>query len=515
VINIENFILSLDAGTTASKISLFDTQGNLISISTHEYTLLTPTALAVELPTEKFWEAFKLGIQDVLRESKVDPKAIKAFSISAQGETLILIDKEGRPLRNAISWMDNRAQKEAEILSQQFPNEEVYKITGQVSIVPTWPASKLLWIKNNEPEIFNKIYKVLLVEDYLIWRLTKQFTCEGSLICSTVYWNITTEKWWDEMLDYLDISHEQLPEIKYSGEAVGNITEESAKDIGLTTNVVVSMGALDQACGTIGVGNVKPGIFTENTGAALAICATQDKSIPTFDKQRRMPVHYHGLPKKYMFHTFTTGGMVLRWYRDKFYTDLMKTAQEKRKDTYDLIAEMVKKVPPGSDGLVMLPHLQGAMAPEDNPKARGVFYGFTLKHEKPHFARAIMEAIAFILRRNLDIIEDLKIKVDEIRVLGGGARSDVWNQIKADITGKTLARTVNEEAACLGAAIFAGKGAGIYSSIEEAASKMVAIKKKYIPDKSNVEVYSKVYKKYIKLYEDLCDLFASEKDLGE
>jgi len=278
---------------------------------------------------------------------------------------------------------------------------------------------------------------------------------------------------------------------------------------------MVSMGALDQACGTIGVGNVKPGIFTENTGAALAICATQDKSTPTFDPKRRMPVHYHGIPNRYMFHTFTSGGMVLRWYRDKFCQTEINLAKEKGKDAYDLIAEMANNVPAGSEGLVMLPHLQGAMAPEDNPKARGVFYGFTLKHGKGHFARAIMEAIAFIVRRNLDIIEDLKIKVDEIRVLGGGARSDVWNQIKADITGKKLLRTVNEEAACLGAAIFAGKGAGIYANIEKAANQMVAIKTEYQPNKSNMETYGNSYQKYIKLYEDLCDLFAKETVLEE
>jgi xylulokinase len=510
-----DYILALDAGTTASKISLFDTQGNLKSISTHEYELLTPTALSVELPAEKFWEAFKLGTHDVLKSSKINPTDVKAFSLSAQGETLILIDKKGKPLRNAISWMDNRAQKQAEILSQEFPNEEVYKITGQVSIVPTWPASKLLWIKQNEPEIFEKIHKVLLVEDYLIWRLTGQFACEGSLICSTVYWNISTEKWWDEMLEYLGISYGQLPEIKYSGESVGTLTESAAKELGLNSDVIVSMGALDQACGTIGVGNVKPGIFTENTGAALAICATQDKNTPTFDNKRRMPVHYHGLPKRYMFHTFTTGGMVLRWYRDKFCQEEIKLAQEKDVDAYDLIGEMVAGVPAGSDGLVMLPHLQGAMAPEDNPQARGVFYGFTLKHGRTHFSRAIMEAIAFIVRRNLDIIQDLNIAVNEIRVLGGGARSDVWNQIKADVTGKTLARTVNEEAACLGAAIFAGKGAGIYSSIEDAANQMVSIKKRYEPNKGNKEIYDEAYKKYIKLYEDLVDMFSLEKELGE
>ena len=156
MINIEDYILTLDAGTTASKISLFNTQGKLISISTQEYNLLTPTILSVELPIEKFWEAFTLGTREVLKQSKIEPKSIKAFSLSAQGETFVLIDETGKPLRNAISWMDNRAQKEAEILSQEFPNEEVYKKTGQVSIVPTWPAAKLLWIKKMNPNYLRK-----------------------------------------------------------------------------------------------------------------------------------------------------------------------------------------------------------------------------------------------------------------------------------------------------------------------------------------------------------------------
>jgi len=159
----------------------------------------------------------------------------------------------------------------------------------------------------------------------------------------------------------------------------------------------------------------------------------------------------------------------------------------------------------------MLPHLQGAMAPETNPKAKGVFYGFTLKHTKPYFARAIMEAIACIVRRNIDVLEELHIPVNEIRVLGGGARSDIWNQIKADITGKTILRTENEEAACLGAAILAGKAVGLYSSVKEASKNMVRIKKTYTPQQQNTETYQETYKKYIKLYDDLCGLFTIEK----
>jgi len=505
-----DYILSIDAGTTAFKTSIFNENGKLIAISTYEYELLTPTSLSVELPAETFWNAFKAGIKEVLKKSKVNTNNIRALGLSVQGETLLMINKKGIPLRNAIIWLDNRAQKEAEILSNEFDkNNYSYKITGQVKIVPTWPASKIFWIRKNEKNIFDKVYKFLLLEDYLIYRLTGELVAEGSLLCSTVYWNIKTKKYWDEMLDYLNVSTDQLPEIKESGESVNEIKSEVAKELGLSRKTIVSTGVLDQAAGAIGVGNISPGIFSENTGAALAICATLDK--PVFDKYCRMPIHYHGIPNTYMAHTFTTGGMVLRWFRDNFYKEEIQTAQKKGIDAYDLIGKEVAKIPAGSEGLVMLPHLQGAMAPEANPKAKGVFYGFTLKHTKAHFARAIMEAIACIVRRNIDVLQELKIPVKEIRVLGGGARSNIWNQIKADITEKSIVRTENEEAACLGAAILAGKAVGIYDSVKEASNNMVKIKKKFEPKKENIEVYKETYKKYVKLYDDLCGIFNIEK----
>jgi len=505
-----DYILSIDAGTTAFKASIFDESGKLLGISTNEYELLTPTSLSVELPAQIFWEAFKSGIKDVLKKSKVNTNNIRALGLSVQGETLLMIDKKGVPLRNAIIWLDNRAQKEAEVLSDEFDrNNYSYKITGQVKIVPTWPASKIFWIRQHEKNIFNKVYKFLLLEDYLIYRMTGELVAEGSLLCSTLYWNISTKKYWDEMLDYLKVSTDQLPDIRESGEPVGELKPEIAKELGLSKKTVVSTGVLDQAAGAIGVGNIKPGTFSENTGAALAICTTLDK--PVFDKYARMPIHYHGIPNTYMAHTFTTGGMVLRWFRDNFCNEEIKIAQKLGIDAYDLIGKEVEKIPPGSEGLVMLPHLQGAMAPEVNPKAKGVFYGFTLKHTKAHFARAIMEGIACIVRRNIDVLEELNIPVNEIRVLGGGARSNIWNQIKADITEKTILRTENEEAACLGAAILAGKAVGMFDNVKEASNRMVKIKKTFEPRKENVETYKFTYKKYVQLYDDLCGLFTLEK----
>jgi len=503
-----SYVLSVDSGTTASKISLIDERGKLLGISTQEYRLLTPTALAVEIKAETLWDAFKTGVAEVLRKTKVKPENIRALGISAQGETLIPIDKGGKPLRNAIVWLDNRAQKEAEILAKKFDDGSSYKITGQVKIVPTWPASKILWIKRNEPDVFKKVYKYLLVEDYLIHRMTGEFVAEGSLLCSTVYWNIITKKWWDEMLDFLGISADQLPNIRESGEAVGEIRRPVASELGLSPKTVVSTGALDQAAGAIGVGNIQPGIFSENTGAALAICATLKK--PVFDRLGRMPIHYHGIPDTYMAHTFTTGGMVLRWFRDNFCQQEMQIASVTGFDPYDFLGREASQVEPGSEGLVMLPHLQGAMAPEANPKAKGVFYGFTLRHTKGHFARAIMEAIACIIRRNIDVLEDLKIKVSEIRALGGGARSRLWNQIKADLTHKPVVTTENEEAACLGAAILAGTAVGMFKSLNEACKSMVAIKERFEPNPATFKVYDETYERYVRLYEDLCSMFSKE-----
>lgn len=349
------------------------------------------------------------------------------MGISAQGETLILVDKDGSPLTNAVVWLDNRAQKEAKELAQIFGNEETYKITGQVEIVPTWPASKILWFKKNRAEIFHKVAKFLLIEDYFIYRLTGRYFCEGSLICSTVYWDIIKKVWWKEMLDCLGIKEDRLPEICESGEVAGSLLPYIAKELGLSANTIVATGALDQTCGAIGVGNIAPGVISENTGAALAICATVEGSI--FDEKRRMPCHYHGMPNKYMAHTFTTGGMVLCWYRDKFCSSEINLASLLQVESYKILDQEAEKVPPGCNGLVMLPHLQGAMAPESNPKAKGVFYGFSLHHGKPHFIRSIMEAIAFAVKRNIDVLEDLGIKVTEIRSLGSGSRSFLWSQI--------------------------------------------------------------------------------------
>jgi xylulokinase len=498
-------ILAFDLGTTALKCALHDLKGTVIAKASEEYQLITPRADWVEMDVETYWQAFKTVVSRVLKESGIDPAEIKALGVSAQGETLIVVDRDGKPLRRAIVWLDNRAQQEADELGEIFGHRHAFEITGQVKLVPTWPASKIRWLRTCEPELFENVGKFLLIEDYFLHRLTGEYVCEGSLVTSTCYWNFRTRGWWKEMLQELNVSEEQLPQYRESGEAVGTLRSEIAAELGLSANTVVCTGALDQACGAIGVGNIKPGIFSENTGAALAICATVNQ--PVIDPRNEMPCHYHGLPGLYMLHTFTSGGIVMRWFRDEFGGPEMRVSRTSGLDAYDLMGMEAARVQPGCEGLVMLPHLQGAMAPEANPKASGVFYGFTLRHGRGHFTRAIMEGVSFIVRRNIEVIEGLGVPVNEIRALGGGARSRVWKQMEADIVGRPVLTTTNEEAATLGAAILAGKAVGLYSSVEEAAEQMIQIQERFEPNPANRAVYDDTYGTYLKLYDALCPLF--------
>lgn len=498
-------LIGLDIGTTAMKIALFNQTGKMLAVSTQEYDLNTPEVNFVEVPEETYWQAFCIGINDLKTQYEIADDAEIALAISAQGETLFCMGENGKALRSAIVWMDNRAVDEAIELKEKFGDEMCYKITGQVSFEPCWPASKILWLRKHEPEIFKKTKKFLLIEDYFIYRLTGKYATEPSLVCSTTYWNIITRKYWQEMLDFLQIKEEQLAPVIESGEVIGKVLPEVAEKLGLSKNLTVATGALDQAAGAIGAGNVREGMFSENIGAALAVCVPVNK--PVFDPQQKMPLFCFPLAGMYMIHTFTNGGMTLRWFRDKFCQIEMEAEKLGVDDAYNMLSREAAKVSVGSDGLIMLPHLSGSLAPDTNAKAKGVWFGFTLQHKKQHFVRAIMEALGYILRRNIDALKDMGIEVKQIRSLGGGSKSSVWNQIKADINGVILETVKSKEAASLGAAILAGKAVGWFNSVEEAVDSMVEVKETINPSYDNKKLYDEYYQLYKKLFVDLTQCF--------
>lgn len=498
-------LIGLDIGTTALKAAVFDTTGELLAVSTQEYALITPQVNYVEESGEVYWNAFKAAVAELKKKHLFCEEDEAALAISAQGETIFFVDEEGRDLRNAIVWMDNRAQEEALFLKERFGDEVCYQVTGQVSFEPCWPASKILWVKHHEPEIFEKTDKFLLIEDYFIYRMTGRFATEGSLVCSSTYWDIIHKRYWQEMLEVLGIQEEQLAPVCESGEVVGQILPDVAEELGLIRNLTVCTGALDQAAGAVGAGNTEEGMFSETIGAALAICAPV--SHPVFDPNRRMPLHYFADADTYMIHTFTNGGMTLRWFRDKFCPVEMQAQELGLDDAYNLISREVEKIPAGSEGLLMLPHLAGSNAPDVNARAKGVWFGFTLQHTRAHFMRALMESLGYIVKRNLDSLSDMGIEVKEIRSLGGGSKSQVWNQIKSDICQIPLETVNSVEAASLGAAILAGKAVGIFKDLGEAAGNMVTVKDRTVPAPEKKKVYGEGYRMYKKLFHDLESCF--------
>ncbi len=498
------YVLAIDAGTTSVKAGLFSPDGRCIGVGREEYQLDTPAADRAQLDPEVYWQACIRTVREALEQSGANANEIKAVGVSSQGETTITLDAQGSAIYPALIWLDNRAADQAAFLAGRF-GKVVYSRTGIPEIVPTWPACKILWIRENEPEVFARAARFVLVQDYLIYRLTGRIVTDGSISSTTLNYDLLNNCWWKDVQDAIGITAGQLPEIVQPGTLVGTISPEAASLLGLTTKTGVVTGGMDQAVGAIGAGNFKPGIVSETTGAALAIQATITD--PLIDKSETVPVYYHSVPGHYLFVPVgPTAGMAFKWFRDAFFQDEIEKAKADHVDAYDRLTELARSIPAGSDGLVMLPHLMGAFSPEPNPLARGSFTGFTLSHTRGHFVRALLESVAFLLRRNLDSIERTGLAIREIRSTGGGARSDLWNQIKANVCNRPVITLANEETGLLGDAILAGVASGVFQSIEEGCNSMVAVKGKVQPNE-DAQAYSESYRLYCELDRQIFEYF--------
>lgn len=495
-------LLGIDAGTTAVKAALFEPTGRCLGIDREEYRLSTPQPDWAELDPEIYWQACRRAVRRVLQEAAAAPDQVVALGVSSQGETTIATGEDGRPLRSALVWLDNRAVQEAAFLAEQL-GERAYVTTGVPDVGPTWTACKLLWLKKHEPEVFASAHKFLLVQDFLVHRLTGEYVTEGAVASTTLLYDIVQRSWWDDALAVVGVEARRLPTISRAGAVAGTLTAGAAEALGLRQKTLVVLGGMDQAAGAVGAGNIVPGMVSESTGAALAVQVT----IPTaeVDRSRRTPVYIHSVPGLYLFVPICpTAGMALKWFRDGFGAG--GAAANGADDGYEQLTALAAQVPPGAEGLVMLPHLMGAFSPEYNMAARGVFSGFTLGHHKGHFVRAILEAVAFMLRRNLELVAQAGIAASEVRTSGGGARSLLWTQIKADVCGLPVITLANEETALLGDAILAGVASGVFASIEEGCRRMVAERGRILPG-PNAAAYADGYRRYCDLNDSLDGYF--------
>jgi D-xylulose kinase len=497
-------IIAIDAGTTGVRSILFTTAGTVLAKAYEEFDSLFPSPSWVEQEAPNWWTSACKTIQRCLKSVPFGPDNVVAVSVTNQRETVVPLDDTGRPLRHAIVWQDRRTTPQCEWIRENISADTIYSITG-LTIDPYFTAPKILWVKEHQPDIFSKTDKFLLVHDFIIHRLTDNAVTDFSNASRTMLFDLKSGTWSKKLLDAFEIPVDSLPKPVPSGTKVGEVTSKAAKLSSLAEGTPVVTGGGDQQCAALGVGVIREGMIKSTTGTGTFILAHSDSI--RLDSHKRVLCSRHVLTDAFVVEAsmFTTGS-VLRWFRDQFGRDECIIAEKKGIDPYEVLVEEAASIPPGSEGVMHIPHLVGAGAPYWNPHARGVFAGLALGHTRNHLIRAILEGVSYEIRNNLDVMRELDITASEVRVTGGAARSEVWMQIQADVLGIPIVRTELEEATALGAAILACKGIGKFKSITEAAEQMIHEKPPLIPNQENQSLYDAGFKRYKQLYQAISQL---------
>ncbi|MBN1486641.1 MAG: xylulose kinase [Anaerolineae bacterium] len=496
------YLCGIDNGTTGTKAMVFDLDGNIMGEDYREYKCEFPVPGWVDQDAEMLFQSSCAALKSAIAKSGVDPKDIAAMGLSTQRCTMVPVDKDCRPLRKAISWQDSRATVECDWIRDVISAEKYYDITG-LPIAAVWAFPTILWIRNNEPEIYEKTNKFLLTQEFILHRLGADGYPEdwsnGSL---QGLMEIETFKWSQELINDAQLNSDQLPDLVPSAKMVGRITKEAAELTGLAEGTPLVTGGGDQQCAGIGAGVIADGLCEVTLGTAGVSLCFMDK--PLKDPQMKMPCSAHAYPGKWECEGLqNAAGASYRWFRDTLANLEVALGQHSGIDPYELINNQVSKTPVGSRGLFYIPYLAGASAPNWDPYAKGSFVGLTLAHDYGCMARAVMEGISLETREILESFEGLGLELKEVRITGGGTKSTLWNQMQADIYGKPVSKLAIGEATVLGAAILGGVGAGVFNSVEEGVEQMVRIEAQYEPDNSNHLVYNEVFDIYRNIYHSM------------
>jgi glycerol kinase len=489
------YVAALDLGTTGCRTFIFDLSGTIIASDYQEWQSFYPSPSFVEQDANVWWNSIILTIENAIKKSGVDKADIVSLSVTNQRETIVPVDKQGNPLHNALVWQDRRTIDQVEYIKNKIGIDKIYKTTG-LTIDPYFSATKILWFKDEKPEIYQKTHKFLLVSDFIIHKLTGKFCTDFSNASRTMLFDINTLKYSEEIASELEIDLDKMPEALKSGVDIGEI---ETKDTLFDKKTLVITGAGDQQSAALGVGVVSPGDIKCTTGTGSFILAYLSQ--PNFDPMKRVLCSCHAVPGVWVQEaSIFTSGAVLRWFRDQIGYEECSMVQEGQ-DPYDLIISEAKKSTLGANGILLIPHFIGAGAPHWNPHAKGVIFGLALGHERKDLYRAILEGVAYEIRKNIEVFKELGIEPKELMLTGGGSRSDFWNQIYADVLGITCVRNIVEEATSLGVAILAASGAGIFPDIAKAAENLCKVDRKWLPNNERHETYEKYYRFSYDLYE--------------
>lgn len=492
----QTYFLGIDVSTTATKALLIDTTGEVTAVASTEYPFETPHPLWSEQDPALWWDGAQKSIRAVLAKSGVSPASIRGVGLTGQMHGLVLLDEAGNVLRPAILWNDQRTQAQCDTIHQRIGREKFIQISGNVALTG-FTAPKILWVAENEPEIYRRARHILLPKDYIRYCLTGEYAMDKADGSGTVLFDLRQRGWSSEILDALQIPTEWLPPTFEGCEFTGGISPQAAGLTGLEAGTPVAAGGGDQAAQAVGVGAVEPGIVGLTVGTSGVVFATTPSAL--IEPQGRLHAFCHALPDAWHFMgVMLSAAGSLQWYRDTLAPGV----------PFDTLVNEATDIPAGSEGLQFLPYLSGERTPYPDPHARGAFIGLSIRHSRAHMTRAVLEGVAFGLKDIFTLVQNAGLKeITQVRASGGGTKSRLWRQILASALGSELVTVNTTEGAAFGAALLAGVGAGAWPDVRSACRACVHLTGQTDPLEQDVTAYAQSYKVYRELYPALKPIF--------
>ena len=497
------YLLGIDVGTGGTRALVVDQDGRMIASATEEHQpFASPQIGWAEQHPEDWWRAASLAVRKALAAANLGSEPIACVGFSGQMHGAVLLDAAGEVVRPALIWCDVRTEKQCSDLNQQIGPERIIQLTCNPAL-PNFTLTKLLWVREQEPDNWARVRSVMLPKDYVRFRLTGERATDVADASGTLMLDVARRRWSSEILSATGIDPALLPALHESPDVCAKISAAGVEATGLAAGTPVVAGAGDQAAGATGMGIVQPGSVSATIGTSGVVFAATDR--PALDPKGRLHTFCHAVPGRWHVMGVTqAAGLSLRWLRDQ----LLPASTQNGADPYDLLTAEAATAPAGSDGLLWTPYLMGERTPHLDGSARAALIGLTASHTRAHIVRAVLEGVAFSLKDTFSIFEDMNVPVKSIRLGGGGARSPLWRQIQADVYGHDIEIVEAEEGAAYGAAILAGVGAGVWPSVDTACQSVVRVRERVPWSERNAASMSRAYVSYKRIYAATKSIYA-------
>ena len=501
------YLLGIDIGTSGTKTLICDEKGKVVATAVAEHPISSPRPGWSEQDPEDWWDSACKATKAVLKKARIKPPDVGGIGLSGQMHGSVFLANGPAPLRPALLWNDQRTAEQCRQIEEKAGGREALIELVANPALTGFTAPKILWVRQHEPKVYERTKHILLPKDYIRYRMTDQYATEVSDASGTLLLDVVNRRWSDRLLGLLDIDKALLPRLHESPDVTGALHKEGATGLGLRPGIPVVGGGGDQAAGAVGNGIVAPGIVSATLGTSGVVFAHSDA--PILDPRGRVQTMCHAVPGKWcVFGCMLSAGGSFQWLRNQLGRDEMRAAKKKGVDPYDLLVARAEQAPVGSEGLFFLPYLTGERCPHPDPNARGGWIGLTSRTTRDMLIRSLLEGVTFGMRDALEIMRQMGIPITQVRASGGGARSDFWRHLQADIYNLPIVVTNATEGPAYGVALLAGVGIGVWDSVEQACKGCIKQDARIAPDRKLAAIYDRYYATFDKLYFDLKDRFA-------